>query len=605
MANMTSFFGCLIRPGRRSVVILKKATFRSTGGVFTVSLNFGLSPFAAGAADSLEIGVRPGLSTGLYTTLTPRQPLASSPFTIRSLSSVSADSASDSAKLGGVAANQYVITTDPRMTDERNPLPGSNNYIQSNPASPQSSGFDVRDGHFSGTVRIEANGLIIPTTPSLSLSSNGSFSVDAPFLPGGRFMVLPNGNVGIGTGAPSEKLDVAGSVKVSGDNVVGGNVGIGGLATGDKLNVTGTGVIRARINSDSNGGISFALNNQPKWSVAAVTGGDLQIFNDSTGQLAMSVNGSTNTISGDGSGLINVTAARSYDPKLLGMLRWDLLPAGITIPVDSPSATGFDGTFVYVASTDNESVTRIRASTGQIVGAPIPISGQGRCSAFDGTFIYIGTLAGQVFRIRASTGLVEGTPITTNAPSGMTFDGTFVYISNQNNGTVTRINASTGLIQGAPIAVGNNPIGLVFDGIYIYVANGADNTVSRIRASNGLVEGSPISIPGGLSELAFDGTFVYVVCSTTGTVTRIRTDTGLVEGSPITFGAVPTGITFDGTFMFVVNQNSHNVSRIRTSTGLVDGPPIPVGTTPGKPLFDGTFIYVVDNTGNTVSRFRP
>ena len=121
---------------------LEKGDVQVTGGVFTVSLNFGVSLFSAGAADSLEIGVRPGTSTGLYTTLTPRQPLASSPFTIRSLSAGNADSASDSAKLGGVAANQYVATTDPRLTDARTPTAGSDNYVQ-NRTTPQGGNFNL------------------------------------------------------------------------------------------------------------------------------------------------------------------------------------------------------------------------------------------------------------------------------------------------------------------------------------------------------------------------------------------------------------------------------------------------------------------------------
>src|SRR5207248_1336149 len=46
-----------------------------------------------------------------------------------------------------------------------------------------------------------------------------------------------------------------------------------------QLNLTGAGIVRARINSDSNGGISFALNNQPWWSMATVSGGDLLFYN--------------------------------------------------------------------------------------------------------------------------------------------------------------------------------------------------------------------------------------------------------------------------------------------------------------------------------------
>jgi DNA-binding beta-propeller fold protein YncE len=50
-----------------------------------------------------------------------------------------------------------------------------------------------------------------------------------------------------------------------------------------------------------------------------------------------------------------------YNPQLLGMLRWDLLPTGKTIPVvDSPVGLAFDGTFIYVANQGSNTVTRFR-----------------------------------------------------------------------------------------------------------------------------------------------------------------------------------------------------------------------------------------------------
>jgi hypothetical protein len=48
-------------------------------GLFTVTLDFGAEPFAGGAR-WLEISVRPGASTGAYTTLVPRQALSPAPY---------------------------------------------------------------------------------------------------------------------------------------------------------------------------------------------------------------------------------------------------------------------------------------------------------------------------------------------------------------------------------------------------------------------------------------------------------------------------------------------------------------------------------------------
>jgi len=52
-----------------------------TNGVFTVQLDFGAAAFP-GADRMLEIAVRRGAETGVYTKLTPRQPITSTPYAI-------------------------------------------------------------------------------------------------------------------------------------------------------------------------------------------------------------------------------------------------------------------------------------------------------------------------------------------------------------------------------------------------------------------------------------------------------------------------------------------------------------------------------------------
>lgn len=228
-----------------------------TNGIFTVNLNFGSGAFADGGLRFLEISVRPGTSTGGFTPLTPRQQVTSSPFSIKSSSATTAD---NSLQLGGVAANQYVLTTDSRLSDDRNPLPNSPNYIQNRTTpQPNSSFFITQSGNIGGALRIEGNGFILPNTPILSLSSSGIFQIDAPFTPRGRFVVLENGNVGIGNGAPTEKLQVAGNVSAAQYNIGGsrilGNTGTDNLFAGINAGAANTG------NSNSFFGRSAGTNN--------------------------------------------------------------------------------------------------------------------------------------------------------------------------------------------------------------------------------------------------------------------------------------------------------------------------------------------------------
>jgi hypothetical protein len=132
---------------------------QATNGIFTVNLDFGTNAFSNGAARFLEISVRTGASTGAFTTLSPRQQITSAPFSIKSLNATNAD---NSLQLGGVAANQFVQTNDTRLTDDRNPLPNSPNYIQNTTLPQSASNFNISgNGTVAGTL---SGGIVNATT---------------------------------------------------------------------------------------------------------------------------------------------------------------------------------------------------------------------------------------------------------------------------------------------------------------------------------------------------------------------------------------------------------------------------------------------------------
>jgi hypothetical protein len=85
---------------------IENASVAVSDGIFTVALNFG-APVFSGADRFLEIAVRRNGGEG-YTVLSPRQQIASSPYSIRTLSAQTADLALDANKLGGIDASEYV-----------------------------------------------------------------------------------------------------------------------------------------------------------------------------------------------------------------------------------------------------------------------------------------------------------------------------------------------------------------------------------------------------------------------------------------------------------------------------------------------------------------
>jgi hypothetical protein len=155
-------------------------TVQVVNGIFTVSLDFGANSFS-GASRFLQVSVF-STTTSTYVALTPRQPITSAPYAVKSLNANTAETANNSNNLGGIAANQYVLTNDSRLSDDRNPTAGSGFYIQ-NTNSPQAaanfniSGNGTTGGTLSGGVVNSATQYNIGNSRVLSVAgTNNTFT---------------------------------------------------------------------------------------------------------------------------------------------------------------------------------------------------------------------------------------------------------------------------------------------------------------------------------------------------------------------------------------------------------------------------------------------
>lgn len=181
-----------------------------TNGVFTVQLDFGAGVFT-GAARFLEIAIRPAGSLDAFTVLSPRQPFTSAPYAVRSITAAAADAATNAtnatnaAQLGGIAASQYVLTSDARLSDARPPTAGSTNYIQNTASQQASANFNI-----------SGNGTLVGTLSANTINAVSQYNIN-----GARVLSASGDNLLVGAGAGQ-----ANTIGATANSFFGSNAGL-------------------------------------------------------------------------------------------------------------------------------------------------------------------------------------------------------------------------------------------------------------------------------------------------------------------------------------------------------------------------------------------
>ena len=185
------------------------------------------------------------------------------------------------------------------------------------------------------------------------------------------------------------------------------------------------------------------------------------------------------------------------------------------------------GSLVFGGAMTAEVVGAFPASAAAVIKT-IPVGHEPISVSSDGTHVWVANYeSDSVSELDVSTGsLVQEIPVGTQ-PDGVSSDGTHVWVANSNYGTVSELDASTGSVV-QTIPVGSNPSGVSSDGTHVWVANDGSDTVTEIdiqTAPPTITSFSPSSGP-------------------VGTVVTIK-GTNLLGATKVTFNGVKGTVTED------------------------------------------------------------
>jgi hypothetical protein len=413
-----------------------------SAGIFTVTLDFGANAFA-GPDRFLEISTRVS-GSGAFTLLTPRQRISSTPYAVRSLTSGTADVANNAQQLAGVAAAQYVQTSDARLSDSRPPTTGSSNYIQNTTSQQTASNFNISGNGTAGGM-LSAN--VINSTTQYHINGTRAFAIT-----GNGSWANTNTFAGVGAGAsttPGSNTDSGSNNSFFGfgsgaANTIGTSNAFFGTSAGN-ANTTGTGNSffgrQAGFTNSTGSGNSFFGD----WAGIANTTGNLNSF---IGERAGWHNnsGSFNVILGYDAGQSNTTGSfNSFFGTHAG-------GRNITGNSNTYLGIGADGTTDLNNATAIGANTQVTQSNSLVLGSINGVNG-----ATADTKVGIGITA-PLFKLQVVDPLNTGLRVQTNTPGGTvaSFGGTGDFGIDGNGLTggrfIVKENGNTGVGTNAPLA---------------------------------------------------------------------------------------------------------------------------------------------------------
>ncbi len=401
-------------------------------------------------------------------------------------------------------------------------------------------------------------------------------------------------NVGIGTAAPTAKLDVAGTVKIA-DGTQGDAKILTSDADGNASwqslsaeNLFGSGNVHPADFSCLNKVATIPAGDSPTSS--AVAGNHAYVVNQySNNMMVFDVSNPAapsliaTIATGDSPRAVAVAGSHAYvvnnnnDNMMVFNISDPTAPSlSATIATgDSPQDVTVAGNHAYVVSfnTDDLMVFDISNPTTPINSATIAVGSSPRAVAVAGDYAYVVGQSGDmdVIDISNPAAPISITYIATGtAPNSVAVSGNYAYVLNyfSNNMAVVDLSNPAAPSISATIATGENPIAVAVEGNYAYVVNTTSDNMMVFEISNPAAPSlrGTIAITGGPLSVSLACNHAYVTIHNADALAVFNLSCpNMITMDPATGELTSQTAAWSNSGDNLVNTNSGNVG-IGTST---------------------------------------
>jgi hypothetical protein len=271
------------------------------------------------------------------------------------------------------------------------------------------------------------------------------------------------------------------------------------------------------------------------------------------------------------------------------------LPTAETIVGDHPRDVKSDGADLWVTSVGSDTVTRVRASDGKVLGTWTAPSGTLAVLVANGRVYVTGGLS-HLYAIDPASAPGAVVTLSSNvgaSPSRIAFDGKKIWITNQFGFVI--FNPLTAAVEPTPPSGFTATTGIVFDGTNMWIVDSTTKTLNRMNEDGTIAQTVPVG--SGASSPVFDGTNIWVPNFFDDSITVVRASTGQVLATLTGNGLQsPLEVAFDGERILVVNGFPGDSVSLWKAADLSPISSLAIGASGAGVCSDGLNFWIITNT---------